>query len=219
VVGAETLLLFVATVFVLNATPGVDLLLTVGQTLRHGVRGGLAAAAGVVAGVAVHVVAAACGLAALLLASAEAYTALRWAGALYLLWLAAGLLRAAATGRAAPAAAALESGAARPAPTRAELARCFRRGLATNLLNPKVALFVLALLPQFIPAAAPHKTLAFLALGAVLVVQSFAFLALVARGVAPLARRPVSARWRRGAQAAGGVLFAGLAVRLAADPR
>jgi threonine/homoserine/homoserine lactone efflux protein len=216
VIGIESLPLFAATVLAVNATPGVDLLLTIERSLRQGVRGGLAAAAGIVTGCAVHTLAAAFGLAALLLASAEAFTVLRWAGALYLLWLALHLLHDATRGRAqAPAEDGMPAPSPSPRPGRAELARTFRKGLLTNLLNPKIALFFLALLPQFIASDAPEKTVAFLVLGGVFVVQGFLFLALVAWLVAPLARKPVSDRWRRGAQAAGGLLFAGLAVRLA----
>ena len=214
-IGVESLPLFAATVLAVNATPGVDLLLTVERSLRQGVRGGLAAAAGIAAGCAVHTLAAAFGLAALLLASAQAFSLLRWAGALYLLWLAVQLLRDAM--RAGPSAPAIVGGQAAdpPRPSRPDLARTFRRGFVTNLLNPKIALFCLALLPQFIAPDAPDKTAAFLALGALFVVQGLLFLALVAWLVAPLARKPLPDHWRRGVQAAGGVLFAGLAARLA----
>lgn len=217
--GIEALPLFALTVLAVNVTPGVDLLYTVERSLRQGVRGGLAAAAGIVSGCAVHTLAAAFGLAALLAASAAAFTALRWAGAAYLLWLAIGLLREAARAPAAAASdAASRDGSARRA-SRGQLWQTYRRGFLTNLLNPKIALFFLALLPQFIAADAPDKTAAFLVLGAIFVVQGFVFLALVAWLVAPLGRRPLAARWRRGAQATGGVLFAGLAARLALAER
>jgi threonine/homoserine/homoserine lactone efflux protein len=91
----------------------------------------------------------------------------------------------------------------------------FRRGLLTNLLNPKVALFLLAFLPQFIAAQTAHKTAAFLLLGAIFVVQGLLFLLLVVAVTARLARLPfwpATARWLR---AAAGLLFIGLAVRLA----
>jgi len=92
----------------------------------------------------------------------------------------------------------------------------FRAGLATNLLNPKVALFFLAFLPQFIAPAAPHKTAAFLALGAVFVVQGTLFLGAVVATVARLRRLPTSRAAVRGLNAVGGLLFAGLALRLLA---
>ena len=98
---------------------------------------------------------------------------------------------------------------------RAASCRTFRQALLTNALNPKVAIFFLALLPQFIDANAPSKTLAFLFLGACFIVQGFAFLALFALLVAPLRRWKPSGTWRRSLQAGGGLLFAGLAARLA----
>ena len=93
--GLQDLALFSLTVLVLNATPGVDLVYTVTQTLRHGVRGGLAAGAGISVGCLVHALAAAFGLAALMAASALAFDAVKWVGAAYLLWLSLGLLRSA----------------------------------------------------------------------------------------------------------------------------
>jgi threonine/homoserine/homoserine lactone efflux protein len=95
----------------------------------------------------------------------------------------------------------------------------FRQGLVTNALNPKVALFFLALLPQFIDAAAPHKTLAFLFLGAWFVVQGTLFLVGFVLLVAPLGRWRPGQRVERGLQALGGTLFVGLAAKLALTER
>ena len=97
-------------------------------------------------------------LAALLAVSPRAFQFIQWAGAAYLLWLAWGMARTAWRGAGAPAAAAAE---AAPRSVTAD----FRTGLVTNVLNPKVALFFLAFLPQFIGAGAADKTLAFLVLG------------------------------------------------------
>src|SRR5215207_2070895 len=97
--GTHSLGVFAATVFVVNATPGVDMMFTLAQTLRHGVAGGIAAALGVVAGCVVHTLVAAFGLAALLATSAAAFAIVKWAGAAYLVWLAIGMLREGASPR------------------------------------------------------------------------------------------------------------------------
>jgi threonine/homoserine/homoserine lactone efflux protein len=208
----QQLPLFMAAVLVLNATPGVDLLLTVSRTAQSGVRAGVMAALGINAGCMLHALAAAFGLAALLTWSSTAFGALKWAGAAYLLWLGWGMLRSAWRGRAAaPAAGNAPLPPAMPASAGAE----FRRGLLTNLLNPKVALFMLAFLPQFIPAQSAHKTLAFLALGLWFVVQSTLFLLAVVLLTVRLSRLQLLARSARALQAAAGVLFIALAARLA----
>ena len=214
--------LFALTVFVLNATPGVDLVLTLTRTLQHGVRGGLATAFGISTGCVLHALGAAFGLAALLAASALAFTAVKWAGAASLLWLAVGMLRSA--WRPAPrttepsgiTGSERAGSAAAPSPGAWQL---YRQGVLTNALNPKVALFFLALLPQFIDGDAPHKTLAFLFLGAWFVVQGTAFLAAFVLLVAPLRRWRPSARVERSFQGLGGALFMALAAKLALAPR
>jgi threonine/homoserine/homoserine lactone efflux protein len=200
--------LFMLAALVLNATPGVDLLLTVSRTAQSGTRAGSAAALGIATGCALHVLAAAFGLAALLALSTQAFLAIKWLGAAYLLWLGMGMLRSA--WRAVPLAGArvCQAGAV-------STAADFRRGLLTNLLNPKVALFMLAFVPQFIPVSAAHKTLTFLALGVLFVVQGLLFLLAVVALTARIARWPAlagAARWLNGA---GGVLFLALAARLA----
>ncbi|MFY7975261.1 MAG: LysE family transporter, partial [Rubrivivax sp.] len=102
--GPAELAVFAGAVFVLNATPGVDFLLTVSRTLQAGVRAGVAAACGIAAGCVVHALAAAFGLAALLALHPQALQLIQWVGAAYLLWLGLGLLREAWRGDAeAPA--------------------------------------------------------------------------------------------------------------------
>ena len=218
--GTHSLALFATTVFVVNATPGVDMLFTLTQTLRHGVTSGIAAALGIVAGCVVHTLVAAFGLAALLAASAALFAIVKWAGAAYLVWLAIGMLRTGASAAApmdAPAARLAGEGAAAAAvrATSPDLARVFRQGLLTNVLNPKIAVFFLALLPQFIDAGAPDKLAAFLFLGGWFVVQGLLFLIAFVLLVAPLRRWRASVALRRGLNFAGAALFAGLAARLA----
>jgi threonine/homoserine/homoserine lactone efflux protein len=210
--GLHDLPLFSLTVLVLNATPGVDLVFTVTRTLQQGPRAGLAGAAGISAGCAVHALAATFGLAALLAVSGTAFAVIKWAGAAYLAWMALGMLRSAWTAPADPP-------EASPAPRRARapapLWPVFRQGLITNVLNPKVAMFFLAFLPQFIDAAAPHKTQAFLVLGGWFVLQSALFLATLVALTTRLQRLGGSPRLGRWLNGLGGGLFLVLAVRLA----
>lgn len=218
--GTHSLGVFAATVFVVNATPGVDMMFTLAKTLRHGVAGGVAAALGIVAGCVVHTLVAAFGLAALLAASATAFALVKWAGAAYLVWLAIGMLRARGAPTSAPvdATAGAPGGDAATPPDRATgrlLGRLFRQGLLTNVLNPKIAIFFLALLPQFIDAGAADKLVAFLFLGAWFVLQGALFMIAFVLLVAPLRRWRASAAWRRGLNAAGAAIFVWLAARLA----
>jgi threonine/homoserine/homoserine lactone efflux protein len=187
----------------------------VSRTLQGGARAGAAAALGISAGCVVHALAAAFGLAALLALHPQAFRAIQWAGAAYLVWLGLGLWRGAlaagadgAGGRTAPAGDA--------APARTAWAD-FRTGVLTNVLNPKVALFFLAFLPQFVPAGSPSKTASFLLLGAWFVVQGTLFLlalVLLAARLRRLSRNDVARRWLQGL---GGGLFVALAAKLVLD--
>lgn len=206
-VGPHELLLFCSAVLVLNATPGVDMLLTITRTLQGGARAGVAAALGINAGCIVHTLAAAFGLAALMAVSATAFTVIKWLGAAYLLWLAVGMWRQAWRGGA-------ETQAVQAAPPRSAW-HDFRVGVITNVLNPKVALFFLAFIPQFIAPGTANKTLAFIGLGAVFITISTCFLLGVVALMLRLRRLPTSPRAARWLHAAGGTLFALLAVRLA----
>ena len=203
--GVHDLALFAATVFVLNATPGVDMAYTVASTLRGGWRQGVAAAVGIMAGCVLHTLAAAFGLAALLATSAEAFTVVKLVGAAYLLYVAWGMARAGLK----PVAAAAEV-IAPPS-----LWRTARQGFFTNALNPKVALFFLALLPQFIAADAPDKTLAFLFLGGWFIVQGLLFLLALIALVAPLRRARARPWVGRSLNLGGAGLFTVLAAKLA----
>jgi threonine/homoserine/homoserine lactone efflux protein len=158
----DQLLLFIAAGLLLNLTPGPDVLYIVSQALRHGLRAGLVAALGISAGCFVHIFAAAVGVSALMLASSAWFTALKWLGAAYLVYVGIRMLFArapVASGLDAPA------GAEKQPASRQELKIIFLRGFWTNALNPKVALFFLAFLPQFIAPTVEHKPLAFLLLG------------------------------------------------------
>ena len=205
--GPGQAVVFAGAVFVLNATPGVDFLLTVTRTLQGGARAGVAAALGISAGCVVHALAAAFGLAALLALHPGAFRVIQWAGAAYLAWLGLGLLRQAWRGAGRDAVAGTTV-AARSGWTE------FRTGLLTNVLNPKVALFFLAFLPQFVPAASPSKTASFLLLGVWFVVQGTVFLLGLVAVCAQLGRLRARPALQRAVQAVGGVLFLALALRL-----
>jgi threonine/homoserine/homoserine lactone efflux protein len=169
VAGIEHLGLFLAAGLLLNLTPGPDVLYIVSQGLKGGWRAGVVAALGITGGIFVHIAVAALGLGALLAASQTAFTLLKWAGAAYLLYIGWGMLglRRPAAGSASVFAAnkiAIKSMESRPR-GQFDYKKIFRQGFWTNALNPKVALFFLAFLPQFIAPEAEHKALTFVLLG------------------------------------------------------
>jgi threonine/homoserine/homoserine lactone efflux protein len=153
------LLLFIAAGLLLNLTPGPDVLYIVTNALRSGARAGVVAALGITTGCFVHIFAAAVGVSALMAASSTAFTLLKWAGAAYLVYVGLRMLLART-----PSAMNLEAAPAGNTRT-SDLKGIFFRGFWTNALNPKVALFFLAFVPQFIAPEVEHKALAFLLLG------------------------------------------------------
>ena len=157
--GIEHLGLFVLSGWLLNLTPGPDVLYIVSSALRSGARAGIVAALGITAGCFVHIVAAGLGVSALMATSAMAFSVLKWVGAAYLLYVGVRLLLSKA-----PDAIKIEAGSA-DSVTAGGLKSLFFRGFWTNALNPKVALFFLAFVPQFITPGAAHPTVAFLVLG------------------------------------------------------
>lgn len=158
----QNLGLFILAGWLLNLTPGPDVLCIVNTALRDGARAGMVAALGITAGCFVHVAAAALGVGALMAASATAFTVLKWVGALYLLYVGVKLLWQ----RVSPH----ESNVANYSIGISDkgqkgLKNIFFKGFLTNVLNPKVALFFLAFVPQFIVPGAQHPALTFVALG------------------------------------------------------
>jgi threonine/homoserine/homoserine lactone efflux protein len=154
---STTLLMFIAAGWLLNLTPGPDVLYIAGCSLKSGVRAGMVAALGIVSGCFVHLLAAALGVGALLATSATAFTALKWLGAAYLLWMGVKLL--------ASRGSSMLPSDAPAAPVVVSLWRVYLQGFFTNVLNPKVALFFLAFVPQFIAPGTEDKVTAFLLLG------------------------------------------------------
>ena len=195
------LLSFIPAGLALNLTPGADMMFCLGQGLRGGPRAGMAANLGIAAGGLVQVTLAGLGLGALVAAHPMAFEAIRWVGVVYLLVLAVGALR---------------GGVAKVAEVQTlPVGAVFRQGLLVNLFNPKVILFILAFLPQFVdPARAVLPQ--FLTLGAV-----FCLGGLVVNGVVGVMAGGIGRRLAQseglslwlGRVSAG--IFAGLAVRLA----
>ena len=209
--GIHDLGLFVAAGLLLNVTPGPDMAYIAARGAAGGFRAGVAATLGITAGCIVHTLAAAAGLSMLLATSATAFGVVKWCGAAYLLY--AGLRMVAASARPSRARNANAGGALLPP---APAMRIFREALVINVLNPKVALFFLAFLPQFIETDASSKALAFMALGCLFIFDSLfvnlpvAWLA--ARAGRSVRARATTARWLTGAV---GALFVLLAARLA----
>ncbi len=206
--GIHDLALFIAAGLLLNVTPGPDTLYIVARSTGQGLRAGALAALGIGAGCCVHILAAAIGVSALLLASATAFTIVKILGAAYLVYVGVALLRSGSAGEV-------------PAPSvRADgLSRIFVQGLLTNALNPKVAVFFVAFLPQFVRDDAPDKFAALLLLGIVFNVNATLwnlFVAWLASNAARVLARDDVRRWT--GRIAGGLMVA-LGIRLAFSAR
>jgi threonine/homoserine/homoserine lactone efflux protein len=194
---------FVVASLALNFAPGPDMTYVAARSIGQGRRAGVVSALGIGAGCMVHVAAAAAGLAVLLRTWPQAYTILRWVGAAYLVYLGLGLLRRAKTA--------------------GELARLndasdwmiFRQGVVTNILNPKVGLFFVAFLPQFLDPSQGSVVLQTLALGLYFDVQGTLVNVAVA-WVAGAARTLLtSASGRVWFERTAGTILVALGVRLA----
>ncbi|WP_299648136.1 LysE family translocator [uncultured Tateyamaria sp.] len=191
------LLAFIPAGLALNLTPGADMMFCLGQGLRAGPRAALAASAGISLGSFVHTGLAGLGLGALVAAVPLAFEVIRWIGVAYLLWLAVQTLRHSTNPGAAPA-----------VPRRA-----FRAGLMVNLTNPKVILFVLAFVPQFVSPEAGPVLPQFLIFGALLALGGF-----VINGAVGVFASGAGKRLARGSRLLDYIsasVFAALAARLA----
>lgn len=200
IVDPHLLLAFLPVALALNLLPGPDMMFCLAQGLRGGPRRAWAASAGIAAGAMVHVTLAGLGLGAAVAAYPAAFGAIRWAGAAYLLWLA------------------WRTWTAPPAePTSAAARRpwaAFRDGMLVNLSNPKVILFILALLPQFVSHALPVLP-QFIVMGAIIATGGL----LVNGAVGVFAGRATARLARAGAAQAAlrrvtALLFGGLATRM-----
>lgn len=199
---SHALWLFVVSGFLLNITPGPDMLYVMGRATAQGTRAGLVAALGIGAGCFVHIIAGALGFSALIAASATAFMVLKIVGALYLAYVGITLL----LWRASPS-------ANQPLAS-ASLKKIFMQGFLTNALNPKVALFFLAFVPQFIGPAVTHKALAFVLLGAIFNLTGTLWNGGVAWVTAKAGQRVRNGRVVMWLNRTIGAVFVGLGVRL-----
>ncbi|ATC34033.1 LysE family translocator [Caulobacter vibrioides] len=204
----EALIAFTLAAGLLTLTPGLDTALVIRTAAAEGPRRAAGAAIGVGIGCLVWGAAAAFGVGALLTASQTAYTVLKWAGALYLAWTG---LRMILRPRDA-----FELGETRP--TDAGALAAMRRGLLTNLLNPKVGIFYVSFLPQFMPAGVDPARFG-LALTTIHVVEGLLWFALLITATVPIAgllRRPPVIRWL---DRITGLVFVAFGLRLALERR
>jgi threonine/homoserine/homoserine lactone efflux protein len=193
----------------LNIVPGADMTYVIASAARGGIRTGIAAALGIGAGAIVHIAAAVLGLSALIASSEAAFSVLKWIGAAYLLYLAVGMLRSGRT-----------AGAERPLLAQRSAGAVFRTGAMVNILNPKVGLFFLAFLPQFVDPAAKAPWMQILALGLWFDLVGTLVNVIVALAAAGAAAR--LGRWQWAGTAArwiGASAMTGLAVNLLVSER
>ncbi|HLQ85893.1 MAG TPA: LysE family translocator [Salinisphaeraceae bacterium] len=204
--GIHDFLLFLAAALLLNITPGADMLYTLSSSAAAGTRAGILAALGIFTGTLFHIAFAVAGLSALLAASATAFALVKYVGAAYLVYLGIRLLLQ-PSGRTAPAT---------TPDARRNLVQVFRQGVLINLFNPKIALFFLAFLPQFIDTDSTQRALAFLLLGLTFNCSGACVNSIAAWFASSVGRRMQGASrpawWLK--KTAGG-LFMGLGIRLA----
>jgi threonine/homoserine/homoserine lactone efflux protein len=199
--------LFIAAALVLAATPGPGIFYVLARTLAGGRREGVLSSFGTFLGGLIHVVAAALGLSALLVASATAFSIVKYMGALYLLWMGITMIRTRNAGfdenvRAIPS------------------LHVFRQGVLTEAMNPKTALFFLSFLPQFVNPRMGHVVLQFLTLGFISVALNTLADLIVVAAAAPLGRRlQLSVRFRRNQRVASGIGMIGLSAFVAFGER
>jgi RhtB (resistance to homoserine/threonine) family protein len=209
--GIHDLWLFLLAGALVNITPGPDMALIIARSTRDGTRAGIVAALGVGVGTFIHIAGAAIGLSALILASALAFTVIKWIGALYLIYLGIQIWRSTLkTSEAMKTSVSLPS---------ADLLHVFLQGVLSNALNPKVAVFFLAFLPQFVDADAPAKAPAFIMLGLFFDTVGTAWNIAVAWFAGRLATSSTFEQLKVSLERAIGALFVGVGIKLALSER
>ncbi|MBE1285741.1 MAG: LysE family translocator [Rhodobacteraceae bacterium] len=200
-----TLMAFVPASLALNLTPGADMMYALGQGLKSGRKSAVAASAGISMGGLIHVLLAGLGLGGVVAALPWAFEVIRWVGVAYLLYLAWGAFCGSAVGRETPM---------------VSTGQAFRKGLMVNLTNPKVILFVLAFIPQFVDPTAGPILPQFLVLGAIISFGGFFIngaVGVFAGSAAQILTESKGAQIWLGR--VSGTIFAGLAMRLAVMER
>lgn len=204
--GTQNISLFIASGILLNIMPGPDTLYIVGRSISQGRKAGMLSVLGISSGCLVHTLAAAFGLSAILAASASAFIVVKFAGAAYLAYLGVRMLLDRTTASAGPA--------SRFPPQSSWV--IYRQGVLTNVLNPKVALFFLSFLPQFVDPSSNAKIGAFLFLGAVFIFNGTIWCLIVA-WFAAMISHGLREHSSAGSiiKRATGALFVGLGLKLA----
>ena len=202
---------FAAVAGLLTIVPGLDTAMVLRSAAAHGRRHGFATALGVNGGALVWGAGAALGVSALLTASTIAYTIVRVIGAAYMIWMGARLLLEARRGGAE----ALDPG---DSPGNPSLGRSWRRGFTTNLLNPKIGAFYVAILPQFIPTHAPHLAVGLL-LALVHDLEGMIWFSMIILGAHTVRRWLKHRRVRRGLDGVTGATLIGFGIKLGLSSR
>lgn len=205
--GIENALVFLGAGILLNLYPGPDTIYIIGRSLAQGRGAGVCAALGISSGAVIHTLLGAFGLSAVLAASASAFTVVKYLGGAYLIYQGVRLIFEPA----------VPSGDQPVDHTRTGLRRIYRQGVLTNVLNPKVAVFFLAFLPQFISVSSPNKVLSFIVLGLIFVTTGTIWCVIVAlfsSGVA--VRLHGSSKTTQRLRYLNGILFMLLGLKLAA---
>ena len=197
--------LFLISCILLNITPGQDTMYIIGRSVAQGRRAGILSAMGIMTGVLVHTLLAALGLSVILTTSALAFAAVKYAGAAYLIWIGIGFLFGRGDGASLP-----------DAPTApVDAWRIYRQGVLTNVLNPKVALFFLSFLPQFVSPETNPVFMPFATLGLVLFTTGSIWCLFLASGASWLSTRFKNRTPGGILKRLTGALFIGLGIRLA----
>lgn len=214
---SATLLAYIAAATALVLIPGPGTAWIIAQTVAGGSRRGMQAAIGLETATLIHALAAGLGLSAVLATSAMAFEVMKYAGAAYLIWLGIKAWREPASPPASPSASA--SGQSYTPPAAAAARSLYLRSVATGVLNPKVALFFLAFLPQFVRPEFGWVPLQFLVLGLLLSLIGLTHSVALSFLVGRFGRRASHPRFERWKQRITGSVFVALGLRLALQQR